>query len=265
MVPITTFYVVMCILSSIQSFRSFLPPKFLSSTQSSYQWLILRGNGNNHRELSMKVDASNKDLLKFGNNMDIRVRLPTRDVEIAKEFLQDPTIIIESTYDKSRLTRLSNTLWKIRLADITIPAIDVISPEMEIEFKAVEGNKITMKSMKWALKGTGPIMRDSTFLASFDIKLTGYLELEVSSSALIVAVGGVTFEVQGEKPGVFRNAPPFLLETAINLIQGLVVDFASKQFSGRLLKAFTAFLTLKQKEALAAGGAAGVPAKVTTR
>lgn len=264
MVPITTLYVVMCILSSIQSFRSFLPTIFFSSTQSSYQSLILRVNGQSNHDLSMKVDASN-DLLKFGNNMDIRVRLPTRDVEIAKEFLQDPTIIIESTYDKSRLARLSDTLWKIRLADITIPAIDVISPEMEIEFKAVEGNKITMKSMKWALKGTGPIMRDSKFLSSFDIKLNGYLELETTSSALIVAVGGVSFEVQGEKPGIFRNAPPFLLETAINLIQGLVVDFASKQFSGRLLKAFTAFLALKQKEALAAGGggAAGVPAKVT--
>lgn len=56
-----------------------------------------------------------------GNRMDIRVRLPTRDLVLAEEFLKNPGIIVESTYDKSRLTKLSDTVWKIRFAEIPIP------------------------------------------------------------------------------------------------------------------------------------------------
>jgi hypothetical protein len=184
------------------------------------------------------------DMMKFGNKMQIRVRLPTRDRALAEEFLKDPTIIIESTYDKSRALRLSETLWRIKFAEIPIPGIDVVSPELEIDFR-YDNQSIYMKSDKWALKGNnnGKILKDSKFMSTFNIKLTGQLSIELNSqqNAPMVASGWVIYEAEGHKPAVLRNAPSFILDGTINLIQSLVADFVTKKFGAKLLQSFTLY------------------------
>jgi len=47
--------------------------------------------------------------------------------------------------------------------------------------------------------------------------------------------------VQGRKPSIFQAAPSFVLDATVGLIQESVKDFATAQFSARLLRAFRAF------------------------
>lgn len=204
------------------------------------------------------VLAMTVGLLKFGNKMDIRVRLPTRDRLLAEDFIKDPTVIIQSTYDSSKATRLSDTLWRIKFAEIPIPGIDTVSPELDMDFRYANGS-IYMQSSQWALKGSknSQILKDSKFIQSFNIKLQGELTLEYPgraltstspavapadiSGGLIVAVGFVDFQAQGERPSALQRAPAFVLDGTINFIQSLVTDFVSKKFSTKLLNSFTTF------------------------
>ena len=120
-----------------------------------------------------------------------------------------------------------------------------------------------MSSGNWTLRGNqGAIVKDSRFMQTFDIKLTGAIKIInndntnsnsiKSSSSLstssslhksdVRAIGWVEYKVQGEKPSIFKAAPSFVLNTTIMLIKDTVSDFATSSFSSRFLQAFRKFM-----------------------
>lgn len=147
-----------------------------------------------------------------------------------------------------------------------IPGIDTITPEIEVDF-VYDNGVIKMSSGNWTLRGTsGGIVKDSRFMRSFTISLTGQLGLAnidisdstyesvppsllpssngkvVGSSSMITAKGWVEYTVEGEKPNIFKAAPPFVLDATIKLIKNSVNEFATLHFSAKLLRAFRMFL-----------------------
>lgn len=60
--------------------------------------------------------------------------------------------------------------------------IDVINPEMEVNFVNTNGT-IYMTSGNWTLRGmSGGILKDSRFMQSFDVKLSGRLSIDVDKT-----------------------------------------------------------------------------------
>ena len=111
-----------------------------------------------------------------------------------------------------------------------------------------------MSSGNWTLRGNqGAIVKDSRFMQTFDIKLTGAIKIVNNDNSYSItpslrnkpdvrATGWVEYKVQGEKPSIFKAAPPFVLNTTIMLIKDTVSEFATSQFSSRFLQAFRKFM-----------------------
>ena len=109
-----------------------------------------------------------------------------------------------------------------------------------------------MSSGNWTLRGNqGAIVKDSRFMQTFDIKVTGAIKIvnanndnsmKSRNTPDIRANGWVEYKVQGEKPSIFKAAPAFVLNTTIVLIKDTVSEFATSQFSSRFLQAFRKFM-----------------------
>jgi len=141
------------------------------------------------------------------------------------------------------------------MSPLLLPGIDNITPEIEVDI-VYNNEEIRMSSGNWTLRGNqGAIVKDSRFMQTFDIKLTGAIKIvnvnsdnSITSSSSsrntpdIRANGWVEYKVQGEKPSIFKAAPPFVLNTTIMLIKDTVSEFATAQFSSRFLQAFRKFM-----------------------
>jgi len=187
---------------------------------------------------------SDNSLMSFGNRIEMNIRLPTRDPELATSFIRNPRSIIEKTWDKTKLQRKSDTCYLLKFREFPLPGMDAISPEIEVDLRFDDG-KIKMQSGDWTIRSkTGGIMKDSKFLNTFDIKLYGEMSIVGgnSSSQALFARGSVEYRVQGTKPSVFRAAPSFVLDATIRLIQESVKDYASKEFANRFSKEFRDYM-----------------------
>ena len=67
------------------------------------------------------------------------------------------------------------------------------------------------------------------------------LHADSVSEKSIEARGWVNYQVAGEKPAIFKNAPPVVLDSTIKMIEFAVSDFTTREFSLRLLKSFRAY------------------------
>jgi len=115
-----------------------------------------------------------------------------------------------------------------------------------------------MSSGNWTLRGNqGAIVKDSRFMQTFDIKLTGAIKIinnnndnsmTSRNTPDVRANGWVEYKVQGEKPSIFKAAPAFVLNTTIMLIKDTVSEFATSQFSSRFLQAFRKFMLADLKK-----------------
>lgn len=183
------------------------------------------------------------NLLKFGSRIPMVVALPTNDLERAKQFLSKTEYIVENTWMKGKQTNIGG--GKFLLQFVTLPiGFDTITPEIEVEFLYdPEYNCIRMKSGSWQLKGKEGTVKDSRFMQTFQITLEGVLTAAppASDGGAVMVDGWVRYDVKGEKPSFFRLSPQFILDNTIGFIQSNVERFAYKEFTGRLLRAFTAF------------------------
>lgn len=115
-----------------------------------------------------------------------------------------------------------------------------------------------MSSGNWTLRGNqGAIVKDSRFMQTFDIKLSGAIKIVNANNDNgktsrntpdVRANGWVEYKVQGEKPSIFKAAPAFVLNTTIMLIKDTVSEFATSQFSSRFLQAFRKFMLADLKK-----------------
>ena len=199
--------------------------------------------------------------MTFGSRVNIQITLPSRDVGTVSEFLQDEERLLDATWEPSKYRRLppsssstSDKRYLLLFPELVLPGVDTISPEVEVQFQFSNG-VIEMKSGNWTLRGvSGNVLKDSRFVQTFNIVVEGELGIapytaaavaangaQLSSSP-IVANGWVEYRVQGEKPSVFKNAPQFVLDVTVKLIQETVSEFATNQFSTRLLRGFRQFV-----------------------
>lgn len=98
-----------------------------------------------------------------------------------------------------------------------------------------------MRSGKWTLKGKDGKPKSSTFMKTFDIKLTGDLSIVTVDSAsgpIVSCEGWVEYRVQGEKPNLLKRTPAFVLDKMIEFIQKNVEEFTKDGFAKELIKAF---------------------------
>ena len=84
-------------------------------------------------------NKNDNDLLSFGNTMKIQIKLPTRDLDLVNEFLNDPQYIVENTWDKNRIKKISSKTFLLQFLAIPIPGIDVVTPEIEVNFENING------------------------------------------------------------------------------------------------------------------------------
>jgi hypothetical protein len=133
----------------------------------------------------------NSDILKFGNKITINMKLPTKDRNIVIDFFKNINDIVEATWDNYVL--VSDSTYLIKFHSLVMPGmilslslvkivassssyliwshnigIDTITPEMEIKFNS-ENEKISCQSGSWKLIGNSRVLRDSSFVQSFDI------------------------------------------------------------------------------------------------
>lgn len=195
-----------------------------------------------------------REVMTFGNRVDIQLTLPSRDRSTVTDFLQDELALLDATWEKGKFTRLGSPSdnkkkYLLYFPKLVLPGVDTISPEIEVEFRYANG-LIEMHSGNWTLRGdSGNVLKDSRFVESFNIIVLGELGIPHSAQPTgelettpIVARGWVEYRVKGEKPSVFRNAPPFVLDVTIKLIQDTVSEFATSQFSTRLLRGFRQYV-----------------------
>lgn len=207
------------------------------------------GQGISHTGTALDASTSSTsgDVMAFGNRVDIKIMLPSRDRTTVLEFLRDEESLLDATWERGKYRRLSDdSKYLLLFPELVLPGVDTISPEVEVQFIYKNG-LIEMQSGNWTLRGmSGTVLKDSRFVQSFNIVVRGELGIHASTppeaSAPIVASGWVEYRVQGEKPGVFKNAPPFVLDVTIKLIQDTVSEFATNQFSTRLLRGFRTFV-----------------------
>lgn len=195
-------------------------------------------------------NSGDNSIMTFGRRMEVDVLLPTRDQRLASAFLQKPEYIIQSTFEQDKFQQLTDEKYLIKFLAIPIPGLDVVTPEIELDFVSEQG-KVSMRSNGWTLRGqSGDVLKDSKFMQSFDINIVGELYLNNKQAveaggpaAPIRANGWVEYRVHGRKPTVFQRAPGFLLDGTINLIQDSAADFVYKRFSVQLLKAFRLYMS----------------------
>lgn len=194
------------------------------------------------------------DLLSFGKRLDINVKLPTRERYMAEAFLEDPSLVVTSTWEKDKIRRIGDNKFVLQLIEIPIPGMDVVLPEVEVVFENIDGI-IYMHSGNWTLRGqgSGEVLKDSRFMKSFDFSLKGELRIVDGSSdngagpgsqqqqPLVVTGGWVQYDVQGRMPRVLRVAPSFVLDGVINFIQSRVVQFVLQRFSNRMIEGYREF------------------------
>ena len=153
---------------------------------------------------------------------------------------------METVYDKSMYQQLQPETYRLQFAQIPIPGIDIVTPEIDVNFIA-KNDIIVMKSGNWTLKGkSGLILKDSKFMQTFNIDIKGSLSIDNDKTSKdinkqIVTIGWVEYKVKGLKPKVFRNAPSFLLDKTISFIKTCVTTFVSIQFEPKLLESFRKF------------------------
>lgn len=155
--------------SNFNQYRHHYQTKFFSHS-SSPSLSLLHSSSN-----SFNNEKDSNNMLSFGNSMKIQIKFPTKDKELVQEFLDDPSYLVESTWDSNKLKRITPTVYLLQFIAIPIPGIDVITPEIEVSFENINGI-IYMNSGNWTIKGmSGKILKDSNFLKTFEINLVGQL------------------------------------------------------------------------------------------
>lgn len=213
-----------------------------------------------HKRMTAGDVAHDPDLLSFGNKLRIDIKLPTKDRDMVDKFLRDTEYVVENSWEKAKLKKLSHSTYLVKFISIPIPGVGIITPEIEVKVANI-GGAVYIKSGRWSLlDGKGNTLDDPSFVAGLDISLHGQLKMSREDDfeayyfdeSLSVAhkravpIGGsqvraegfVVYSVKGRKPGEFRNAPAVLLDGTIDFVQKCVSDFVNKQFSTKFAKAF---------------------------
>eukprot|EP01035_Chromulina_nebulosa_P019834 gene19834-25782_t len=190
--------------------------------------------------------------MSFGSKINLQLNLPTDDINAACSYISNPKEILFATWDKDKTKQLSDSKFLLSFPLILLPGLGNIQPEIEVSM-IYNNQRIILESGNWTIRATsGAIMKDSRFLSTFDIKLRGQLSLVPPTNQLsnnrtkyLQAVGWVEYKVQGSKPKFFRNAPNFVLDNTINIIQTMANDYATSVFVSRFTRAFREFMFKK--------------------
>ena len=115
--------------------------------------------------ISMIATREANGVISFSSRLPIVVNLPTRNVDQAQSFLSNTALIVESTWEKSKLSKVAEGKYLFQFPTIDLPGFDSIAPaiEVQISYLPSEGT-IRMVSSQWTLGGTGKGIKDSRFM-----------------------------------------------------------------------------------------------------
>ena len=221
----------------------------------SLSFLVFHGNsfalpprafglvGKDAKTVCMMATTEVNGIMSFGSKIPMKVTLPTRDAELAKTFISNLDSIVESTYEAGKYTKMLDGTYLLQFATLPLPGVDKITPEIEVKFVyCSDEGTIRMNSGNWTLRGTTGVLKDSRFMQTFAIELEGILTITPqTATGPVIAEGFVQYIVQGEKPGIFKRAPSFVLDKTIDFIKDSINDFAEKDFQIKFLKAFRSY------------------------
>ena len=115
--------------------------------------------------ISMVATREANGVISFSSRLPIVVNLPTRNVDQALSFLSNTALIVESTWEKSKLLKIAEGKYLFQFPSIDLPGFDSIAPaiEVQISYLPSEGT-IRLSSGQWTLGGTGKGIKDSRFM-----------------------------------------------------------------------------------------------------
>lgn len=180
----------------------------------------------------------------FGDCVDIKIRLPTRDKSEAEGFLDDVDRVIKSSWQGRKYTFLGDERYNLILGVPLPPGLGTLESSIVVEFKKkAEQKGIFMTSYEKMLKGKGPIMNDNGFADSFDLSFKGFIRPEQGDAKIWYYVGQVEYKVFGEIPLPLQIAPPQLLRGAIDVIKGAIKTYAINEVTTNINKEFKSYVT----------------------
>ena len=119
------------------------------------------------------LKSSKVNHIKFGNKLQIEVPLPSKDINVAKRFVLNPTTIVSSLWPADKLIKHASSdnhisTYILQMSTFRLPGVDPITPEIQAVFK-VDNDCMTMSGDKCLLKGAPAIISDELFMKSFSL------------------------------------------------------------------------------------------------
>ena len=183
-------------------------------------------------------ETNSNNIVSFGSRIDLEIPLPVvsdNNTKLAR-YINDPIRILESTWDKNKITKQGDNAYKLRCREIQLLGMDSISPEIAVDFwSESESCSSVMKSTGWSLNGGSRVLRDADFLKTFDFRIEG--RISPTASPTLVR-GWVEYHVEGRKPLLFAALPSFILERIVAIIQDRIKQYVEVEFSRRFRSGF---------------------------
>lgn len=186
------------------------------------------------------LDQTSKNMLKYGNRVEISFELPTTNQLIALEFLKSPSRLVETLWDSGKYSAIEDGKYALQCRVITFPVFGSYFPEIEIEIQKSIG-KQDFKTAGLTIYTALDKQSRADFMKSLEVSFVGSLYIvdaaeENNSNTQIK--GFVEYNIQGEKPSFLKLAPAFLLQGAYKILHERVVTYTQKEVVAKFISSF---------------------------
>ena len=72
--------------------------------------------------------------MRFGNQMDLKIKLPSKDTRLATQFISNTEELIKCLWLEDKYRKIEKDKYLLIMNPITIPGFSSITPEIEVEF-----------------------------------------------------------------------------------------------------------------------------------
>jgi hypothetical protein len=145
----------------------------------------------------------NKNLISFGNYVDIQFELPHGTVEDGNAFIRDPLRLVETLWDSGNYQRFNDTTehkFQLQCSVIKFPILGTYRPEIELNVFTIDRGQ-GFKTSNLRVKKEGDQLRDSNALDLIQVDFRGELHVaSVNDAQTPVVKGFVEYKVHGVKP-----------------------------------------------------------------
>lgn len=113
----------------------------------------------------------------FGSKIELSIKLPTNDKQMAQSFISSTDYLVESMFKNAKKVTPTGNTYLVRVRPTPLPLLGIVSPEIEVYLENRNG-ALHVRSDKWSLKdGAGLSLQDKTIADSLDLTLRGLLRI----------------------------------------------------------------------------------------